>query len=164
MSMSYTNTTAAVEYEPTVALGMVTNYAKVVDEPTVAVLANKTASLEQPEQITYRSERVKSVPVQFPVRNPGPVPDGVKYSVKLETIDRHSAGTDTIDEPIVATLIIKHPATNTWSNAAVAAVVRRLLSACLKDQTTSGSAAPVVDATDWRFEDLMKSALVPTSD
>lgn len=164
MSMSYTNTTPAVEYDPTVALGVASNYAKVVDEPNVVVIANKTASLEQPEQITYRSERIPKVSTAFPVRNPGPVQDGIQYSVKVETIDRHTSGTDTIDEPICAWLTIRHPATNTWSNAAVAAVIRRLISACLKGQSTSGSASAVVDSTDWRFEDLMRSALAPTTD
>lgn len=163
MSFSYKNSTAATQYDPTVALGMATNYARVTDEPEMARVSNKTASIEQPELITYRCNPVNSVSTANVVRHPAPVTNGIQYTVKLETIDRIEANGVVYDEPIVAWLTIKHPASNNWNNEKVSSIVRRLISACLKGQTTSGSSA-ALQASNWRFEDLMRSALMPTQD
>lgn len=162
MSFAYSNTTASGEKIPGVVLGMVTNYAKVVDEPDMARMSNKTATVEQPELVTYRSERINKVSTAIPVRNPAPISDGIQYTIKIETVDRSGTAPAIIDEPIAAWLTIKHPATNTWTNAKVAEVVSRLLSACLKGLSSTGTGD--VTSTDWRFEDLMRSALVPTVD
>lgn len=163
MAFSYTNTTAADQVVTSKALGLATNYARVADEPTLARISNKTASLEQPELITIRSNPINKVSTAIAVRNPSPVSDGVQYSIKLETVDRVTVGTETIDEPVAAWLTIKHPASNNWTNAKVAEIVVRLLSACMKGQTTTGTPAEAA-AANWRFEDLMKSALMPTTD
>lgn len=162
MAFSFTNTTASGETISPICLGEVTNYAKTTDEPTLARVSNKTASLEQPEVITFRSDKIDSVSTSLSVRNPSPVKDGVQYTVKLETIYRSTSGSVTIDEPIVAWLTVKHPSSDTWNNNKVAMIVNRLVSACLKGQASTGSGA-VADA-DWRFEDLMRSALIPTVD
>lgn len=163
MSFSYSNNTAAVQYEPTVALGMATNYARITDEPDMARVSNKTASIEQPELITYRSNPIDKVSTANVVRNPAPVTSGVQYTVKLETIDRNEVNGVVYDEPIAVWLTIKHTASNNWDNAKVSSIVKRLLSACVKGQTTTGSAAALSDS-NWRFEDLMRSALMPTQD
>lgn len=162
MGFSYTNTTASGETISPTCLGVVTNYAKVTDEPTMARISNKTASLEQPELITYRSEGISKVSTAIPVRNPGPVTDGVQYTIKVESVYRSTVGTEIVDEPIAAWLTIKHPSTNTWDNATVASFVNRLVSACLKGQASTGSGS--VASSDWRFEDLMRSALMPSED
>lgn len=164
MSFTYTNTTQAVDYDPTIKLGMSSNYARITDEPNMARVTNKTASIEQPELITYRCDPIKKVSTAINVMNPSPNLAGVQYTVKIEEVDRAVVGSDTIDEPIAMWLTIKHPTSNRWDNAKVASVFRRLVSALLKDQATTGSAAPITDATDWRFEDLMRSALMPTQD
>lgn len=162
MGFSYTNTTASGETISPTCLGLVTNYAKVVDEPDMARLSNKTASMEQPELITFKAERLNKVGGAIPVRNPGPVTDGVQYTIKVESVYRTTTGTENIDEPIAAWLTIKHPSSNTWTNATVAGFVNRLLSACLKGQASTGSGSVAND--DWRFEDLMRSALMPSED
>jgi hypothetical protein len=161
MAFSFTNTTASGETINPTALDVVTNYAKTEDEPTKAQVSNTTASMEQPEVITYRSDRVDKLSAGIPVRNPGPSRDGVQYTVKLETIWRDTSGAVPIDEPISAWLTVKHPVSDTWDNQKVALIVNRLISACLKGQSSSSSGS--VPSSDWRFEDLMRSALMPTS-
>lgn len=162
MGFSYSNTTKSGETISPNALGIVTNYARVTDEPDVARVSNKTASLEQPEIVTYRSKPIPKISLSVPVRNPGPVSDGVQYSVVLESVYRSTVGTETIDEPVKAWLTIQHPNTNTWTNAVLAEFVERLISCLLKNQASTGSGS--VPNTDWRFEDLMRSALMPAED
>lgn len=163
MAFSFSNIATKDQVVKTVGLGMVTNYAKIKDEPQEAVLGNKTCSNEQPEKVTYTSKPIKKVLVDMPIKHPAPTKDGVLYTIKVETIDRQEVAGVAVDEPIAAWLTIAHPLSNTWDNAKVATVVNRLLSACVKGQTGTGTAAEV-GADDWRFEDLMKSALVPTVD
>lgn len=163
MAFSFSNITAKDQVVKTIGLGMVSNYAKIKDEPQEAVLGNKTCSNEQPEKVTYISKPIKKVLVNMPIKHPAPTRDGVLYTIKVETIDRQTVAGVDVDEPIAAWLTIAHPMSNTWDNAKVATVISRLLSACLKGQTGTGTPAEVADS-DWRFEDLMKSALVPTAD
>lgn len=161
MAFSYTNVTKSAEYEPLVALGLKDNYALKADEPEMVRLTNSTASMEQPEEITYRCIPIKNVSTGIKVRNKGVDPSGVQYVIKVETVDRITVGDATIDEPISMWLTIKHPASNNWDNAKVAGILSRLVSACMKGQTT-GSAKEAT-ASNWRFEDLMRSALAPTT-
>lgn len=163
MAFSFTNTTPTDQILTSIGLDMATDYARVTDEPTEAKVSNKTATLEQPEVITYKANPINKVNVNLSVRNPSPVQDGVLYSVRVETIDRVTVGTDTIDEPIAMWLTVKHPMSNNWDNAKVATVFKRLCSALIKDQTSTGTAAEVTSA-EWRFEDLMRSALMPVED
>jgi hypothetical protein len=164
MSFAFTNVSDADEYIRTKSLGMDTNYARTVDDPDLARLSNKTATLEQPELVTYQSRKINSVATGIQVRNPSVVKDGVQYTIRLETVDRNlDAAGNPIDEPIVAWLSIKHPASNQWTNAKIATIVTRLLSACAKEQETTGTVSPIADG-EWRFEDLMRSALMPSED
>lgn len=162
MGFSYTNTTKSGETISPNALGLVTNYARVTDEPDTARVSNKTASLEQPEIVTFRCKPVDKVSLTVPVRNPAPVIDGVQYSIVLESIYRSVVGGVNVDEPIKAWLTIQHPSSDTFTNAIVAEFVERLLSCALKGQASTGSGS-VADA-DWRYEDLMRSALMPSVD
>lgn len=151
---SYTNTTGATNKVTPTNLQLVTNYAKVTDEPTMAVLSNKTASMEQPELITYKSRRQNKLDTNVKPINPAPVSSGVVYSARIDCICRVDDGAGHIvDEPCAAWINIAHPASNTWTNARVASVVARLIGAL------QGS-----DGASWRFEDLMKSALIPAAD
>jgi hypothetical protein len=151
-SFSYTNTTdASVDITPK-AIGVVTNYAKVMDEPQEARISNKTASLEQPELVTYKSRRANKVDTLNKVKYPAPVQSGVVYQVRVDSILRGTTGDIKVDEPCAMWLTIAHPASEAWTNDRVAGVLKRLLGACTK---SDGS---------YRFEDLMRSALVPTQD
>lgn len=164
MGWGFTNTTDADEYVRSTKLGMVTNYAKTADEPQLARLSNRTAGIEQPELVTYRSKPVNKVETQIPIRHPLPAKDGVLYSVRLENIWRDTdAQGNVTDEPIVMWLNIMHPATDTWSNSKVAVVLQRLISALLKEQESTGTPS-AAETAEWRFEDLMRSALMPAED
>lgn len=164
MSYSFTNTTNADQYVVSKSLGMASNYGRITDEPDMARVSNKTASLEQPEIMTFRCVPLTKVDVAVPVRNPGVVRSGVQYSAKLETINRFTnADGSVVDEPIGMWLTIKHPLSDHWDNAAVAVILDRLISSLMKGQTTTGTKAEITQS-QWRFEDLMRSALMPTED
>jgi hypothetical protein len=153
-SWSYSNTTGATNKVTPKDLKMVTNYAKVIDEPTEARLSNKTASLEQPELVTYQSKRQPKVNTLNKVTHPAPVSSGVWYQTRLDSVLRVTYDNgDIIDEPLVMTLNICHPASDSWTNSRVAEAFSRLI-----------GAVQSADGASWRFEDLMRSALVPTVD
>lgn len=149
---SYTNTTASTHDVTPVAIGPVANYAKVTDEPKLAELSNKTASLEQPELLTYYWEKKNQLFTKVTPRNPAPTKGGVVYQCRLDSILRVTDGDNIVDEPIAIWLTVAHPASNSWTNSRVAGCLMRLLGGLQKADGT------------WRFEDLMRSALVPTQD
>lgn len=154
------NDTASEHTIAPIALSTVTNYAKTVDTPELARIKNKTTSLEQQEMISYRSRPIKKVGPDIVVYNPGPVQDGVLYSIDLQMILRESRSDGTIiDHPIEAWLTVKHDVAAAWTTpnsttgeSYVGHVAKRLLGACYTDDG------------DERFDDLAKSALVPTND
>lgn len=153
-AFSFTNTTAG-QTVGTVAIGAASNYAKTSDEPTEATLINKTASLDQGEVLTYRCREINQVATSQQVLYPARVLNGVEFGVRVDELLRttDSAGAIVCDEPIVATLTIKCPKSSNINNAIITTVVNRLLGACY-DQT----------AKKYRWDDLMRSSLVPTQD
>lgn len=159
-SFGVTNTTASTHTLAPIALGMSTNYAKTVDEPDLARVKNKTAALDQQEMISYRARAIKKVGPVIPVYYPGPVQDGVLYSIDIQCILRETRDDGTIiDHPCEAWLTIKHDVAAAWtangtsaSPSYVGQVLARLNGACY---TNAGAE---------RFDALAKSALVPTSD
>jgi hypothetical protein len=110
--------------------------------------------------VSYRSRPIKKVGPDIVVYNPGAVQDGVLYSIDVQMILRESRSDGTIiDHPIEAWLTVKHDVAAAWTNvdstsheSYVGHVVKRLLGACYTDNGTE------------RFDDLAKSALVPTND
>lgn len=150
-SFSFTNVTAG-DSVSTVALAPVTNYAKRSDEPTEAVLTNKTCTLDQGELITYRCREINQVSSGLQVLYPAKVLNGVEFGVRVDELLRtkDSAGAIVCDEPIVATLTIKCPKSSNMTTGVIDTVVARLLGACY-DETTN----------KYRWADLMRSALVP---
>lgn len=136
-----------------VDLKPVTNYAKVEDEPTSCVLTNKTTPLDQGETLAYRCQPVSKVSTSLVIQNPSKVTNGIQYVIKLDEILRttNDAGEIICDEPVVAYLTIRHQASGNITNALIGTVVTRLLGACMREDGT------------FRFDDLMRSALVPTA-
>lgn len=131
----------------------VTNYARIEDEPTVAVVSNVTCPIDQGELLTYRCNEVDHVSTSQKVRNPAKVQDGIQYVVKLEDIFRTSLATgDIVDEPVVAYITIRHPRSSNITKDIVDSMFARLIGACYKADGTT------------RFNDLMRSALMPTTD
>lgn len=138
---------------PTVAIAPVTNYAKTSDEPNEATMTNKTATIDQPEVITYRSRKIDRVATVNAISYPCKVSDGVEYGIRLDEVLRNTDANGNIlwDDPIVATLTIKHQRSAFVTDAIVTEIVSRLLGAAY-DET----------GKKFRWGDLMRSALVPT--
>lgn len=151
-NFTFTNTTAGTAAS-TVAIAPLTNYAKTSDEPTEATLTNKTATIDQPEVLTYRSRKIDRVATVNPISYPCKVTDGVEYGIRLDEVLRNKDDNGNIlwDDPIVVSLTIKHQRSAFVTDAIVTQVVSRLLGAAY-DET----------ADKFRWGDLMRSALIPT--
>lgn len=153
-SYAFTNTSeASFELKP-VAVGVVTNYAKTTDEPSVVVLSNKTCPLDQGELVTYRCNAVDKVTTAQRVQNPSKVRNGVQYVVKVEDILRTTDADGKIicDEPVVAYITFRHQKSGNITTALVEETLKRLLGATYKADGTS------------RISDMMRSAIAPTTD
>lgn len=151
---NFTNKTDGKVAVTPIAVGVTTNYAKVVDEPNTVVLSNRTCPLDQGELITYRVNEVNKVSTSQKIQNPSKVRNGVQYVAKVEEILRttDAAGQIVCDEPIVAYLTIRHQKSGNITSDQITEVLRRLLGAV---QKSDGS---------YRWNDLMRSAIVPTVD
>jgi hypothetical protein len=150
-TFKYTNTTASANDVTAIALDVIGNYAVERDTARNAVLNNKTAPIDAQEVISYRSADIAEVRNSLNIQNPAKVGSGIQYSVQIEdTLVTEDSSTDfRVDEPIVATLSIRHGKSGNITNAIVAQVVTRLISACMRADGT------------WRFDDLMRSAERP---
>lgn len=151
---AFTNACTALA-SPT-GLGLKTNYAKIEDEPTQAKLSNVTAALGQGETVTIQSRKIDTVNTLQDIIYPSLTSKGVSYGVRLDEIfrdDAASANGVVFDYPIVAELKIRHSMHAGITNDVIASVVARLVNACY-DETTKA----------WRFNDLMRSAIVPDED
>lgn len=131
----------------------ITNYARTEESPLTCVMNNITCPLDQGEVLSYKVLELDKVTSSQVLQNPAPVRNGVQYVVKLEEIlrTRDAAGDIIMDEPIVAYLTIKHQKTGNITSAHIEEILTRLLGACMK---TNGT---------YRFNDLMRSAVTPTS-
>lgn len=137
-------------------LGLKTNYAKTEDEPTQAKLSNVTAALGQGEVVTIQSRKIDTVNTLQDIIYPSLSPKGVSYGIRLDEIFRDdSAKTNGVifDYPVVAELKIRHSMHAGITNDIIASVLARLINACY-DETKKA----------WRFNDLMRSAIVPEED
>ena len=153
-SFTFTNVTAGDKVD-TVAVGPVSSYAKIQDEPTEVVLTNKTATIDQPELISYRGRKIDRVATVNTISYPSKVQEGVEYGIRLDEVLRTVDATGNIlfDDPIVASITFKHPRSAAITNNVMTTVLGRLLGA-LYDTT----------ADKYRFDDLMRQALAPTED
>lgn len=154
-SFAFTNTT---DSDKTVTLKQVKSvscYAKTEDEPTSCTLKNKTCPLDQGEVLSYQCTPIDRVNTKLTSLNPAKVTSGIQYIVRLDELLRTTADDGTIicDEPVTAILQIRHPNSGNITPEHITTVVTRLLSACYDDT-----------ADDWRWKDLMLSALVPVQD
>lgn len=150
---AYTNTAAhAFTVTPT-DVKPVTVYGKTADLADKVVLENKTTPLDQGERLTYTCTQLDKVTSTQNLVKPALSRAGVQYVIKLEEILRTADGADLIqDEPVVAYLTIRHQSSSYITSSLVEEVFKRLVGACYKEDGTS------------RFDDLMRSALVPVAD
>lgn len=150
-SWGYTNTTDSTKSVTLKQLGEFSNYAKITDEPTFAELSNKTSPLNQRELLSFRCERqnISNSTLAYPDVSR----DGVFYVGKLKDVLRVTDGDSITDHPFEIYLAVKHDVAYNWTNSDVAGQLSRLLGG-FYDETNA----------KWRFEDLMRSALVPVND
>lgn len=153
-SFGFTNKTASSKVTITpVDLLVCDNYALKEDEPTSVVEDNKTCPLDQPEMIHYICRDIPQVNSSIVNQYPAPVKNGVQYIVTVEELlsTRDDSIGYRVDDPIVASLTIRHTKSGNITSNDIQTVVSRLLGACYKTDGTS------------RFDDLMRSALKPSS-
>lgn len=154
-SFGFTNVTPQSAGVTPTKLGLVSNYSVTGQTAKTADLTNKTAPIDQEELITFQSFNLNRVDTDLNIQYPSPVQKGICYQITeeatLSTTD--SADPDfRVDEPVWASLQIRHPKSGNITNALVAQVVLRLVSACMRDDGT------------WRFDDLMRGAERPVVD
>jgi hypothetical protein len=133
--MNYTNETERT-FKPTLYdLGLTTNYAIIVDEPSQVVLDNTTATLDQQELISYRRRRLGTVNTDLNIQYPAPVKGGVSYAYQIEeTVVETTAGGDRYDHPVKLYLTAVHDLSGVITNADLSKSLRRLLSSIPVDQ------------------------------
>lgn len=153
-SFGFTNKTdsATVSIKPT-DLKICDNYALKEDEPTSVIEDNKTCPLDQPEIVHFICRDIPQVNSSIVNQYPAPVKNGVQYMITLEELlsTRDDSIGYRVDDPIVATLTIRHTKSGNITSDDIQTVVRRLLGACYKTDGTC------------RFDDLMRSALKPST-
>lgn len=135
-------------------LGLLTNYALVLDEPSEARLVNTTTAIDKEEFLSYRCKDLKTVNTNLNIQNPSKVSGGVQYQVQAEavlTTEDTSTGFR-VDEPIVVQVSVRHPKSGNITAEHVETMLQRAVSALLKD---TGA---------WRINELMRSALKPTEE
>lgn len=157
-SFGVSNTTASTATLAPIKLGLLTNYGKIIDEPTESRLTNSGSALLQDEYITYNCKR--TIPkFNVPNYNPGPVKDGLLYSLDYQVILRETRDDGTvIDHPIRIKTSVMHDIAAPWTvvpgggSSYVKQAFLRAISGFFHDDGTE------------RFNDIAKSALVPTAD
>lgn len=151
-SFGFTNVTANAAKLTPVDVQPLTNYAKVVDDPETCVLNNKTCPLDQGELVTYRSNELAKVSSTQEIQHPAPVRNGVQYVIKVEDVLRtkDADGNIVMDEPVVAYLTVRHQKSGNISSAHIESIISRVIGACMYTDGT------------YRFNDLMRSAVVPS--
>lgn len=154
-SFAFTNTSDLSTGVTITGIKPKTNYALIAEQPTYVETQNKTAPLDQGERMTFRCQDVDKVSTAQSIQNPGKVRNGVQYVVKLEEILRtvDDAGNIVMDEPIVMYLTVRHQKSGNIKASHLDIIFKRLLGA-MYDET----------AAEFRWNDLMRSALQPVED
>lgn len=153
-SFGFTNKTTSSKPVTPVQLDVTSNYALKADEATQVTLDNKTCPLDQGEILNYMCTDLKKVSTVADIQHPTEVTTGVQYVIKLDEVLTTTSDTDSeyrTDEPVVVYLTVRHQKSGNVTNALIGQAVERLIGACRR---ADGS---------WRFDDLMRSALKPTT-
>lgn len=154
-NFSFTNNTVASDELRYVDLDPVTDYGLTHDEPDRVSLTNKTAAIDQPELITYQADHVSNI--NSYVTNPNPPKTGevMRYGVRIDELLRVTSSDNddyVVDYPIVMNITVKHAANNLITASMVENVFKRLLGTLVRNDGT------------YRFDDLMRHSLRPTTD
>jgi hypothetical protein len=148
------SSSAAHRTAPLYDLGILENYALVLDEPTECRLINTTAPVDKEEVVSFRAKSLPRVNTSLVIQNPGPVAGGIQYQVQSEAV-LTTEDPDTgfrVDEPVIVQISVRHPNSGNISPSAVDQQIRRTISYMMTDDG------------EWRIKELMRSALKPTVD
>lgn len=148
---SFQNNTTGLSI-PTVDLGLVDNYAKIMDEPNEVRLTNLTASADQGELVTTRSRRINRVATELQIMYPARVEAGVEYGARLDEILRiyDANGVILCDLPIVCSVNFKHALSPYITDAIIEQVYGRMNGVCYSQTEKK-----------FRFGEWMRQALSP---
>lgn len=136
------------------SLGLTKNYAIVKDQPESVRLDNLTSTLEQQELVEFRYRKIPTVQHNLNIQYPSSIKGGVQYALQFEEVIRKDLPDGIpVDHPIVMYLTVRHDLSDAITNAALAEVFERLVSALRKESDNS-----------YRFSDLMRGALRPNVD
>lgn len=150
----FTNTGASTNKVDLFDLDILGDYALIEDEPTKCSETNVTTPVDQPEVISFGCTEIANVASSIKNLYPPHVKGGVQYQIKVEELLSTTSSEDAtfrVDDPIVAYLTVRHPKSANVTAAHVLTVIERLMSALYKEDGTT------------RLDDLMRSALKPTS-
>jgi hypothetical protein len=127
--MNYTNETARTAQINCFDLGLVSNYAVIVDEPSQVVLDNTTATLDQQELISRRRRTVGKVNTDLNIQYPAKNTTGVSYAYQIEeTVVESDETMGRQDHPVKIYLTVVHDRSAVITNDVLDKALKRLLS------------------------------------
>lgn len=159
MGFSYSNTTASSNNEVAgINLGIASNYTPDIDTKKndgEQIISNTTASLDQPERISFRFLNVGTVSTNgMSVKYPAKDRSGVKYNIRIDSCFRETMADNTfVDHPINVALTIQHELTNVIDESVIDTLIARLLGACYDETNKS-----------YRFMAMARGSMIPTHD
>jgi hypothetical protein len=154
-SYGFTNTSPNEHPVTPIQLDLVSNYALNKDDADLCVLANKTAPIDQEELVTFRTRLLPKLDTYLNIQNPAKVKGGIQYSATVEAVRTTTDTEDSsfrVDEPIVASLSIRHPRSGNFDATAVDQIITRLIGTIYKADGTT------------RIADMMRGAERPIED
>lgn len=154
----YGSSTASTEKLTAAVMNVNSDFALLKDEPTECVVGNTGSALDLGENVSYSCVKIPTVASGLDNQYPPAVKSGVQYVIKVEEqVKLTDSGNAAYAEilPVTAYVTIRHPKNGNLTSSDIDTVFARLIGACYK---TEGG------VTSTRFNDLMRSALRPTSD
>lgn len=139
-------------------LGLVTNYALILEDPGHVQIENKTAPIDCPEALTFKGMFTQNPSSELSFKPKASVAGPEAYSQFLVKLDAVASTIDDTTNVVVeqnvvsAYLVVRAPRTAAISDADVRTIVDRLYQATKHD-----------DGTD-RIPDLRRLSLRPTTD
>lgn len=153
-SFGFTNETASWGVTPSI-MEVVTGFGTKVDDPEEYSCTNSECPVDQQELVTFQCKEVKNIASKLGNQYPPEVQGGVQYVIRLDELLKTTSSTDDsfrVDDPIVMYLTVRHPLTSRITTAHLKTLMQRLLGSMLDSNG------------EFRYEDLMKSALRPAGE
>lgn len=118
-----------------------TEYAIIEDEAGVTVLANLSSPVDQGERVSIKAQVLDKITLSN-VKNvhPAPVQQGIQYSIKVEnllSVTDSNVPEYRVDEPLCATLTLKHALSSNITPEHIDIMIKRVLGAIYKADGSS---------------------------